>query len=493
MVKHWWLFFCLLSVLVYSIYYFPRAKFEGGAYFGGDTWAYQSWAVNLVKGHGLKFGGIESYETYKFSPGYGAPHNAGVEGYEYFMKVGGQGGVQDFWGTPGYSIFLGAVYKIFGINPGAAKQVQLLLLIIVAGFLPYIGFVYWEKVGFVSGIIAGAVFLNKYAVVLPRDILTEPFIVFMIFLTIVYTIVWQKNKTWFHALVLGMIISYDLLVKGSLVYVSFMYLVYFVVLWRKRMIPLLQVILLFVGICSIAVSWSIYGSQKLGRPVFLTTQDDLILTMGNNERSMNGEPYMVLPEDDSYYNKPEVKKMPIYLRIITFYLNHREMIPGVFINKIYVGFEGLAFFKIAISVMIFETWYSILSSVKKKKIFPHLITIMILGMTVFLLLSLFRSSIVGKYLPVISDGINISRLLILLMISLGIYFKIKGCLPSLPVPMVIFVANFLLITLMTFGFSRYVLVIAFITILAGVNYLLLFLIRLYRIIFIGVGGIKENG
>lgn len=363
----------------------------------------------------------------------------------------------------------------------------------MGAFLPYIGYLYWKRVGLVSGLIASAIFLNKYALMLPRDIMTEPFIVFMIFLTIVYTIVWQKNKTWYHALVLGIIMSYDLLVKGSLIYVPVMYLGYFLILWRKKTVPLSQMVWLFLGICSIAVLWSVYGSLKLGKPVLLTTQDSLIVTMGNNERSMSGEPYMVLPTDDSYYNKLEVMKMPLYLRVVTFYLNHREMIPGIFINKIRVAFENLAYFKILIFMLIIEVWWRMFP-LEKKRLIRWLFTLMLPAVFLYVCLELSSPVFMASSRVAFLIGlINTPRLLSILLVSVFLFYRKRGYVFDFPFPMAVFIINFILITLITFGFSRYVEVIAFITILSGINYLLQFLIRFYRIISIGVGRIKESG
>lgn len=477
---------CVVLVLIYSTIYFPKSNLEDGAFFGGDTWVYQSQAVNFIKGHNLTFGGIESYDTYKFSPGYGSPHNAGLEGFQYFMEVGKQGGIQDFFGTPGYPFFVGLVYKIFGVHPAIAKQIQLFLLIVTASFLPLIGFYYWRARGLVSGIIAGHIFLSHYALTLPKDILTESFIVFVIFSIIILSIIWERNKNPRNTFLLGLSISYGLLVKGSLVFVPILFLAYFFILYRNKIINFSSCVVLLVGILCLVVPWSVFASVKLGKMTILSTQGPLIITMGNNEHTMSGEPYVVTPDEDSFYNKPEIQAKPIYLRVALFYLNNRKMIPGVFINKIYVGFENLPFFKIAVFLLIFEIYLSISLSRRKNILVANLIVLSIFGSLFYLSITFFRQSISNTLFLLITDAINSPRLLVLFVVMLVLSYKVKRDLPVLPVSMTIFIINFLLVTLMTFGFLRYVEVVAFIPILFGVNYMLLFFIRLYKLIYFSI-------
>ena len=63
------LFFVLLAS-IYYLFWGARTDMKDTAFFGSDTWEYQSMGVNFAKGHGIqKFGSLESFKTYNFSFG----------------------------------------------------------------------------------------------------------------------------------------------------------------------------------------------------------------------------------------------------------------------------------------------------------------------------------------------------------------------------------------------------------------------------------------
>ncbi len=72
-----------------------------------------------------------------------------------FEETGKKGGEHDFYRMPGYTIFMGMIYKIFGVSPEIVKKIQLLLIIAIAAFLPFVGFNYWKKSGFIAGFMGG--------------------------------------------------------------------------------------------------------------------------------------------------------------------------------------------------------------------------------------------------------------------------------------------------------------------------------------------------
>ena len=102
--------FCIVLFIFYSTSGGKWGTFSDRAYFGGDTWEYQSMAVNWAKGHGLKFGSIEKFSVYKFDQG------KEKEYYSTFIRSGKNGGFYNYYRTPGYPIFVGVIYKIFGIT-----------------------------------------------------------------------------------------------------------------------------------------------------------------------------------------------------------------------------------------------------------------------------------------------------------------------------------------------------------------------------------------
>ena len=117
-------------------------NFNDDGYFGGDTWEYQSMAINWATGHGLKIGAIEDYSAYKLNESKGDSY------YKKFMKAGVNSGHYSHYRTPGYPIFVGIIYKLIGMSPSAVKQVQLIMIAITCASLPVIGFTIWKTYGF---------------------------------------------------------------------------------------------------------------------------------------------------------------------------------------------------------------------------------------------------------------------------------------------------------------------------------------------------------
>ena len=110
--------FALLLTIGYFFIFNHWAEFDDGCYFGGDTWEYQSMAVNLVRGHGLaRFGQIEPFSEYKVTFG----QTAKISKFKNYDKL-------NFYRRPGYHFFLALIYKIGGVHPINAKRVQLFLL-----------------------------------------------------------------------------------------------------------------------------------------------------------------------------------------------------------------------------------------------------------------------------------------------------------------------------------------------------------------------------
>ena len=141
---------CLLLLLIYSAVFFAKLKFNNEVVFSGDAWQYQSMAVNWAKGFGLmRLGAVggDYRQDYKLAPVVAErylPH------LELFIANGKAGGYYSFYRTPGYIVFMGTIYKWFGVNPIIVKQIQLFLIIFIAAFLPYLGWHYWQKTGFIA-------------------------------------------------------------------------------------------------------------------------------------------------------------------------------------------------------------------------------------------------------------------------------------------------------------------------------------------------------
>jgi len=143
--------FCIILLGLYFLFFIKKSDRIDTAFFGGDTIEYQSMGVNFAKGYGIhKYGGFLKFEEYKFDK----IDSTLLTGFN------SAAGKERFLRTPAYPVFLGVIYKIFGVSPKIAKSIQLLMLSIIVAFLPLIGMYFWKHKGYVCGVIAGAIFIT---------------------------------------------------------------------------------------------------------------------------------------------------------------------------------------------------------------------------------------------------------------------------------------------------------------------------------------------
>ncbi|MCG6551958.1 MAG: glycosyltransferase family 39 protein [Candidatus Magnetominusculus sp. LBB02] len=481
---------CALLMGAYSLgswIYFKTGGIElsDTARFGWDTWEYQSMAANFAAGHGLKFGAIEDFSFYRFTQtGDWVLGDAGLKGYEKFLDIGQKGGSYNFYRTPGYPVFLGVLYKIFGISPKVARASQVFLVILVAAFLPYIGFAYWRGGGFAAGVISGSILMSTYVYIhnMQDELLTEPLIMFCAFLTVVMFIEWEKRKSASAAAALGIVMGAGILVKGSLVFTPLVAGLYFIYLIRRRLLRPAQFLAFALGVSFIVLSWSVYASVKEGRPIFISTQGQQVLLDSNSVISKDGRWHA--NASDVFYENPEIKRLPGPLKVIRFYQKHRELLPSIFINKLNVGFGGFFFFKTAMLFLLYSMAVNTLrffddeGKIKAvtyiKKILSVLMAIYLVWTVFVVCVVLFKVKLQQFAALAFANAINLmpgATILIYIFVvyCLVVYIFIKRCYVEVPVPFVILFLNFFLITLIFCGDPRFVKVIDFIFILTAIQ------------------------
>ncbi|MFH1319477.1 MAG: hypothetical protein ABII90_02335 [Bacteroidota bacterium] len=216
--------FALSLVVIYFAIFSQIANFTDTALLSSDTWSYQSIAVNFTKGNGFhRSGKIEKFEEYKFACNYNP---------KYFNIFNTYTGIVDIHRNLGYPLFLSMVYKVFGISPLIAKHIQLLLLIIVAAFLPWIGYCFWKSPGFFSGLIASPLFIAQNFRI-SELIMSESLLIFTIFLMVFSYIYFESRKNFATSIILGLTFGISMLVKGSLVFIPFLFFSYLLIRFYK--------------------------------------------------------------------------------------------------------------------------------------------------------------------------------------------------------------------------------------------------------------------
>lgn len=465
--KFWIVFVTILSI-IYFIVFSKIAHFTNDAFFGGDTWEYQSMGTNFAYGFGIqKFGGLTKFENYKFDK----------LDEKIINDFNNRAGENDFYRTPAYPLFLGIVYKIFGVEPIIAKYAQLLLISIVAASLPLAGFRLWRQTGLVSGLVASPVYIitnfefSKY-------ILTESLIIFSIFLLMLSFIYFERNKSTISSVILGIILGFVLLVKGSLIFIPFIIFTLFLFRYYKTRDRALMRRGIIVFTCFIAtiLPWSIYASTKSNSLIFLSTQESTLLFAYNNEYSLDGcwHPEYI-SSTNSFYNNDGMENKPSVMRIGNFYLKNPQLFIQIMSQKVVRSLHSFAF----LWAYLIGSLLIVLSNLFKKNratvyktsifaIFSLLVLIIISGLNV--------NSLLYNYYFILFHNTYI----VLALLFLGIYSIINSSNDYKLKPPSIFLIislNFALIMVL-FGnddavyYSRFIKVIDFIFILLGSHFLI---------------------
>ena len=330
-----YILFSLLFIFLFAVHYNIGKKnefnnFSDYALFGGDTWEYQSLAVNLLHGHGYQFGGIEPLEVYKF---------AYTSRYKTFFDSETD---YSFYRTPGYPFFLKTIYQIHGIHPGIAKKYQFIMIIISVSLMPLICYYYFGYLGVISGTLSSFFFM-KYLLSDLRTgtLLTESLMVFSILVWMFALIFWEKKPTKNRIILLGIVSGLLLLVKGSTIFIPFIFLIllfrYYSFSQRKK---IAYMIIYIFSILTVVTPWSIYATIKSDRFVLLSTQGDTMLADCNNKQAaLTGDWSTNWPTNDAnlkyiFFNRPDGSTKKNVLTALNFYIEDPSMIFVSIKNKI---------------------------------------------------------------------------------------------------------------------------------------------------------------
>jgi hypothetical protein len=338
--------FSLLASIYYLIWVL-KADIQDTAFFGGDTWEYQSMGVNFAKGHGLqKFGAMESFDSYKFE----IPNPLPVY-YDRFILEAGR---DNFFRTPAYPLFLGMVYKVFGVSPKIAKDFQLLMLVIIAASLPFIGYHYWGKLGFLGGIPAGFLYLAMNFK-LAEEIMTEPLISLAVFFVILALLFYEGQQRMTTAILLGFSFGFGLLVKGTLIFLPILTfcLMFLRIMIEKNLDGLKRLLVVIFATLLTFLPWSIYASVKSGGLIFLTTQGSYEILDANNELCIDGMWHHEWSENKAaFYNNDGIDNSHVLEKVINFYWHHPSLFPRCMYAKFMRGFGPLPFLWIFTALLL---------------------------------------------------------------------------------------------------------------------------------------------
>ena len=450
---------CAAFAILYGIVFFSATELDDTVNPHGDAWEYQAMAVAASQGHGLnRLGGVEPFEAYRFQ-------NAINDSTDYRAACAWWGGRFHSYRTPGYPAFLAGIYTVFGDSPLRAKQAQLCLLILIAAFLPLLGFVTWGTTGLYAGIPAGFLFLDRWYGI-ASVLYTECLIMFVLFLFAFTFSFYERKRTLARAALLGFVSGVALLVKGDLVFIPvIVILVLLYRSWRKRG-ALIQAVV-YGAMCAVTITpWSLYASRESGQFVVLSTQGSLVLLEGNNELAWTDgiwHPEYVT-DSSAFYNRAEIQRLPVPLRVVRFALRHAGRIPAMVSAKLNEAFGHYLYFRLA-SLLLLARLLMMLGRSEGAARRPG----GSLG-------RLTRYAVAGLCLVAALASIP---LMILMLFAAAAIAAWRGTLERIPFPLsfAVLFTNFVLITVMIFGDRRFISVMEPFFMLTGLTFLLSAVLR----------------
>ena len=324
-IKYWEICVAAALALIYGYSVFSGLSIPDTAFFGGDTWEYQSIAVNLAEGKGFRVGGLLPFDAYAFD-------TADSALFQRFMEAGASGGVFPSYRTPGYPFVLGLIYRIFGVNPRAAITIQISWIVLICAFLPMLGRRLLGRGGFAAGVLGGFVF-HFLAADVGGQIMTESLIAVALFLVLA---AWAHlnrgaGATLPAAALFGFSLACALLVKGSLIFLPILFLGF--IAWNvvrdRRYRPIALAASLAVFLVPL-VAYSTYATLASGSYVFLSTQADAVLLGSHNEVAVEtGDWSRHWQEPDSYYSRQRSlhPERPVPLIVASFYADTPRLLP----------------------------------------------------------------------------------------------------------------------------------------------------------------------
>ena len=330
-----YILFSFLFIVLFTIHYNSGKEnkyntFSDTVLFGGDQWEYQSLAVNLLNGHGYRFGGIEPLEEYKFD--YTSRYKTFFDSETHYS----------FYRTPGYPFFLKTIYQFYGVHPRVVKKFQLIMIVISACLMPLVCYYYFGFMGIISGTISSFLFMKYFCSDFRAgSILTESLILFSVLVWMISLIFWEKKPSNFRVFILGIISGLLLLVKGSTIFMPFTFILFLFGYYRSLgKSKFLQIIIYSLSVVLTIAPWSIYASLKSNKVILLSTQGDVMLVdYHNKQAALTGEWSTNWPSSESnlkylFFERPKGTTKKHIVTALNFYKENPWMIFTAIKNKI---------------------------------------------------------------------------------------------------------------------------------------------------------------
>jgi len=254
--KRWLIFGMMLFVLFFIFIFKVNLSNKIDILNGSDEWDYQTIAVNFATGHGFHVtGNFEKPEVYKFGS-----VDKGTYEKQKILK-----GFVNIHRPPLYPLFIGLIYKMFGVNPFIIVILQLLLLCIVAAGLPMFGYFLWRSKGFYIGIVSGLIFMCVAFTMADVFLPGQAFTAFWVFIFAFIAETFFRKKTPLWAAIMAFVLAVSLLFHGTMVAVACFTVIYLLadLIKGKKWIKVYNLIAFCIVFFILLLPWHLYAFKTL--------------------------------------------------------------------------------------------------------------------------------------------------------------------------------------------------------------------------------------
>jgi len=258
-------------------------------------------------------------------------------GLVYLDMFRKNGPVTTFLRTPLYPLLVGCIYKIWGFKYYYNLRLNILLLSIIIGFMPYVGFSNWGIRGFYSGALGGLIFLKNchdHWFLNTMDI--EIFSTFLFFLLFAMGLLAERKDKPVYYVLWGASIGLFLLSKPLLMAMPVLFAVFIFIKYRSMSFRFMakRILEVLIGIALAVSPWSIYINYVKHATVSQRESwCSRVLASTERPEISNADEYSESYSDTTNIARYEMSIKTMRYIVKTLWMYHARNTPFIFITN----------------------------------------------------------------------------------------------------------------------------------------------------------------
>lgn len=294
---------------------YPHPRFEDRVALIGDTYDYQTIAVNLAEKKVFPVSGMllpDSAYHFRLVQDYPGAYTAERLRVEASPCT-------TYYRNPLYPVFCALVYKASGVRPALLFQLQLVLLILALCTIPFVGTMLAGRRGFFAGAISSVMifFLTRqYAWEVQTQALVLPYTIGLWWILVRYLRRYDLRS----AIIIGLYLAVGLLLKNFFIPVVLVVCCYRLIQSRNpRSLLLPLIIVMAILPYTLYINHQRSSSQSF---VWITDQGSDVLIASNNDQAKDGDWHPEGVNLTAFYQQSDIKTKPISKQVIMYICEH---------------------------------------------------------------------------------------------------------------------------------------------------------------------------